>query len=70
MFDSAQPSRTNDASLCYNHSIERDPWPWIAHKKEQWSFCPFTGGFDFRVYFPGRKKVTVLYKLYSEIPRT
>ncbi|CAG5120559.1 unnamed protein product, partial [Candidula unifasciata] len=41
-------SNTNDPDLCDSGGLRLDEWPWTAPKNNEASFCPFSGGFNFR----------------------
>ncbi|KAK2159812.1 hypothetical protein NP493_1685g00035 [Ridgeia piscesae] len=44
---SAAPATVNEDRLCHDGVLHREEWPWVVPVQQEWTFCPFKGGFDF-----------------------
>ncbi|KAK2170440.1 hypothetical protein LSH36_3g31031 [Paralvinella palmiformis] len=58
IFHKAAAKNMNEDRLCYDDSLQRNPWPWIAPVRSEWSFCPLHGGFDFTGIYGNNGEVT------------
>ncbi|ELT94274.1 hypothetical protein CAPTEDRAFT_227924 [Capitella teleta] len=51
------PAAINVDTLCFDKALVRNPWPWMIPSKQSWNYLPFEGGYNFRAFVDGQKKM-------------
>ena len=54
---------SNNFEICNRHKLNKLHILIAAPGLEEWSFCPITGGFDFRTYMYDRRQVGLKFNM-------